>query len=147
MAKTKRENLMEKLSALQPHVPTSTRAKKTAKEKPVEKKKDAKADKAAPKAAARKKIDKPIAPKKSEEPPPQKIEAQAAPPPRKAADQEKPRESATPKPEKANLPFEGYMTFPFTMFEFWSGCLRSCYRMAETQMNFLINMSCWRRKF
>lgn len=165
MAKTRRADMMEKLSALQPHIPTSTRAKKTAKAAPSGKKVTAKKAAAVKKPAAGKAVaPRPVA-AKAKEPPPKRAEVQEALPLPKAAEPEKPREAAPPKPEKAALPFEGFMKFPFTMpgniglpfegmmafpftvIEFWSGCLRSCYRMAETQANFLINMSCWRQKF
>jgi hypothetical protein len=156
--KRKKEDIAEKLSALRPSVPTSTRAK-AARKKPPQK-----AGKPVIAPAPKAKEKKPALPKKEFK---TKTKAEARPAIQTAA---KEKNTAVPKketkaearptiqvaaPTKAALPgmevfgtqIEKSLRLPWMMFDLWKGFAQAYYGLAESQVNFLVNMASWRVRF
>ncbi len=143
-SKRSKEDIAERLSALKPSVPTSTRAVK-AKKQPAPK--TVKTAKAAPPVAAAKKT---AAPAKKPVAPAEKPAAPKAEPIR----QDAPEKAAAPATAKAAFPgveamgthIEKSLRLPWMMFDVWRGVAQAYYGMAESQMKFLVNMTSWRMK-
>jgi len=143
-SKRSKENIAEKLSALKPSVPTSTRTAK-AKKQPAPK--TGKTAAAIPSVAATKKtaapIKKPVAP--AEKP---------AAPKAEPIRQDAPEKASAPATAKAAFPgieamgthIEKSLRLPWMMFDVWRGVAQAYYGMAESQMKFLVNMTSWRIK-
>jgi hypothetical protein len=143
-SKRSKENIAEKLSALKPSVPTSTRAVK-AKKKPTPK--TGKEAGGAPPVAAAKK---PAVPAKKPVVPAEK----PAPPKAEPIRQDAPEKMASPAAVKSAFPgvealgthIEKSLRLPWMMFDVWRGVAQAYYGMAESQMKFLVNMTSWKIK-
>ena len=133
MAKKTKSDLVEKLSALKPHVPTSTR-------KPLKE-----TDQQALKTTAKKVRQRKTATRNPVAPKIKKAERPAAPPKAGTAVQEPARMPSQEKPQPVKDPIEGMITLPFALFVLWRGIFQSWYGMAEDNFHYLLNLSFWKR--
>jgi len=157
-SKRRKEDIAEKLSALKPSVPTSTRAGAARKKPP---KKAGKPATAPSSPAATKK---PASPKKE---PKKEMKAGAQPTIQVAAAEKKPTvpkkelkteaqptiqvaataKTAIPGMEAFGAQVEKSLRLPWMMFDLWKGFAQAYYGLAESQVNFLVNMASWRVRF
>lgn len=133
MAKKTKSDLVEKLSALKPHVPTSTR-------KPANK-----TDQQARKPSAKQEPQRKTATRKPDVPKIKKAEMAAVPPATGTTAPESVRIKLQEKPEPVKDPIGSMITLPFAVFVLWRGIFQSWYGMAENNFRYLLNFSFWRR--
>ena len=133
MAKKTKSDLVEKLSALKPHVPTSTR-------KPA-----SKTDQPARKPSAKQAPQRKTATRKPAAPEIKKAERPAVPPATATTVQAPPRMQSQEKAEPVKDPIGGMITLPFAVFVLWRGIFQSWYGMAENNFRYLLNLTFWRR--
>ncbi|MDD5475598.1 MAG: hypothetical protein PHU03_03685 [Syntrophales bacterium] len=132
MAKKTKSDILEKLSALKPHVPTSTR------------KPSNKTDQKVRKPPAKKAPQRKPATRRAAGPEMKKAEMPAASPEAGTAAQEHARMKPQERHEPGKHPFGGMMSIPFTVFELWRGIFKTWYGMAENNIRYLMNISFWR---
>jgi len=130
-SKRKKENLAEKLNALKPSVPTSTRMIKT-KKQPAKK-------------TAKAVVPPPLA-REERKPVPQKTESNQPTPSKIQVTTPSPTMALMPGMESLGTHFEKSLRLPWMMFDMWRGVAQAYYGLAESQVNFLVNMTSWRGK-